>query len=387
MRVAINARHLQEPNGGKSRYLSQLLAALGQVDGVTDYYVLSPKSPRVEPETPSSFTWKVAPLGGPARGGDMEKLVWDQFGFPAAAKAAHAHIAHIPHFAPVYRQMGMPQVVTIHDIMMLALPEYPATSGARLYAQLMAQTARRAAAIITASEWSKQDLIEYLRLPAERIRVVREAASPDMRRETNPERLRAVRVRYGLGERFVLNVGGLDARKNVEKLVGAFAAVYHELREPDLQLFIEGDPRKLGTSPAYPDWRPLAEAFGVARQVICAAVAEYDLAALYSAASCFAFTSRYEGFGRTPLEAMACGAPVVCSNATALPEVVGFAGILVDPEQTDEIGAAIYRTLAAPELSADLRARGLAHSKQFSWHKVAAETSAFYADIAGLGAD
>jgi glycosyltransferase involved in cell wall biosynthesis len=384
MRVAINALFLQEPHVGAGRYLYNLLAALGQVDGVNDYHVLGPKPPKAQPETPSSFTWEVAPIGGPARGENLEKLVWEQVGFPAAAKAARAHVAHIPHFAPAYRHMGVPEIVTIHDVIMLALPEYRAKASVMLYTQLVAQAARRAEAVITISEWSKQDIIEYLRIPPERIQVIREAAAPEFRRETSIERLRAVRVKYGLNERFVLNVGGMDARKNIAKLVGAFAAAYHELREPDLQLFIVGDPRRLGASPTFPDWRPLASAFGVERQIVCAPVADPDLAALYSAASCFAFTSRYEGFGLTPLEAMACGAPVICSNATSLPEVVGSAGILVDPDDTDEIGAAIFRTLAAPELNADLRARGLAHSKQFSWHKVATETSAFYASVAGL---
>ena len=387
MRVAINALFLQEPHVGSGRYLYNLLAALGQVDGVNEYYVLGPKPPKAQPETPSSFTWKVAPVGGPARGENLEKLVWEQAGFPAAAKSVRAHLAHIPHFAPAYRHFGIPQVVTIHDVIMLALPEYRSKASAMLYTQLVAQAARRAEAILTISEWSKQDIIEYLRIPPERIRVIREAAAPEFRRETDPERLRAVRVKYGLRERFVLNVGGMDARKNIEKLVGAFAAVYHELREPDLQLFIAGDHRKLGTSPTFPDWRPLAAAFGIERQVICAPVAEQDLPALYSASSCFAFTSRYEGFGLTPLEAMACGAAVVCSNATSLPEVVGSAGKLVNPEDADEIGAAIFHTLAAPELNVDLRARGLAQSKQFSWSKVAAETSAFYAEVADRDRD
>ena len=387
MRVAINALFLQQPNVGTGRYLYNLLNALGQVDGVNEYVVLGPKPPKAQPETPSSFTWQVAPVGGPARGANLEKLVWEQVGFPAAAKAAHARLAHVPYFAPAYRHFGMPQVVSILDVIMLALPEYRSSTSAMLYTQLVAQAARRADGVLTISEWSKQDIIEHLRIPAGRIRVTPLAAAPEFRREADPERLRAVRVKYSLNERFVLNVGGIDARKNLEKLVGAFAATYHELREPELQLFIAGDHRKLGTSPAFPDWRPLAAAFGVERQIICASVAEEDLPALYSAASCFAFTSRYEGFGLTPLEAMACGAPVVCSNATSLPEVVGSAGILVDPESTDEIGAAIYRTLAAPELSADLRRRGQAQSKQFSWHKVAAATSAFYADVAGYGHD
>ncbi len=384
MRVAINALFLQEPQVGQGRYLYSLLEALGQVDGVTDYLILSPKPPKATPETPSSFHWEVAPIGGPARGPSLEKLVWEQVGFPAAAKRGHAKLAHIPHFAPVYRGMGMPQVVTIHDVIMLALPEYRQKASAQLYTRLVSLAARSADAIITISEWSKRDIMEHLRIPEERITVIREAAAPTFTRVTDPERLRAVRAKYGLGQRFVLNVGGMDVRKNIEKLIGAFAAVYHEMREPDLRLFIVGDHTKLGTSPVYPDWRPLADSLGIGQQIVCARVAEADLAALYSATSCFVFTSRYEGFGLTPLEAMACGAPVVCSNATSLPEVVGSAGILVNPDSTDEIGAAIYRTLMAPDLNMDLRARGLAHSRQFNWLRVAAETSALYANVAGL---
>lgn len=384
MRVAINALFLQKPTVGQGRSLYSLLEALGQVDGVTEYLILSPQTPTLIPETPSTFHWETAPIGGPARGEKLEKLVWEQLGFPAAAKRGAARLAHIPHFAPVYRGMAMSQVVTIFDVIMLALPEYRTTPSAQLYTRLVSQAARHVDAIVTSSEWSKGDIMEYLGIPEDRITVIRAAAASTLTRVTDPERLRAVRAKYGLGQRFVLNVGGLDVRKNIERLVGAFAAVYHEMREPDLRLFIAGDHTRLGTSPVFPDWRPLAEALGVGGQVVCARVAEADMAALYSAASCFAFTSRYEGFGLTPLEAMSCGAPVVCSSATSLPEVVGSAGILVNPDDTDEIGAAIYRTLAAPELNADLRARGLAHAKQFNWRRVAAETSALYADVAGM---
>src|SRR5262249_48801776 len=179
------------------------------------------------------------------------------------------------------------------------------------------------------------EILAALGVPEERVRVVREAPAPPYRRVADPERLRAVCVKYGVGERFVLNVGGLDARKNVASLVGAFAAVYHQIGDPALRLFIAGDPARLGSSPLFPDWRPLAARLSVLDAILCAPVEEEDLPALYSAASCFAHASLYEGFGLTPLEAMACGAPVVCSNTTSLPEVVGNAGILVnadDPE-------------------------------------------------------
>lgn len=241
--------------------------------------------------------------------------------------------------------------------------------------------------IITVSDFSKQDIVEALAIPEERVRVVREAPAAQYRRVTDTQRLRAVRQAYGVGEQFVLNVGGLDQRKNVASLIGAFAAVYHQLRDPELTLFIAGDPRRLGASPLFPDWRPLAATFGVLDRVVCMPVDEEDLPALYSAATCFAFASLYEGFGLTPLEAMACGAPVVCSNRTSLPEVVGSAGILVDPEDPDAFGGALYRVLTQRPLRDDLRARGLARVRQFSWDQVAVETSSLYAEVAGTKRD
>ena len=108
---------------------------------------------------------------------------------------------------------------------------------------------------------------------------------------------------------------------------------------------------------------------------------------MYSAAACFAFPSLYEGFGLDPLEAMACGTPVVCSNRTSLPEVVGSAGLLVDPEDPDRFGAAIQRILTSTQLADDLRARGLARVKQFGWDQVAVETSSLYAEVAGTKRD
>ena len=387
MRVAFNGIFLQEPHTGTGRYLYNLLGALGRVDGINDYIVLSPRAidPSAIPVTPSTFRWETAPVRL-NRSAKIEKVMWEQRTFPMAAKRAEARLAHIPHFAPIAYAPGLPQVVTIHDVINLRLPEYRSKAGANLYASLVTSAVKQATAVIAVSEHSKRDIIELLGVPADRIFVIREAPAPTYRRITDPERLSAVRAKYGLNERFVMTTG-IDARKNVTTLVGAFAAVYHELGDRDLQLFVVGDPRRLGTSPLFPDWRSLTATFGISEQVLCSSVDEEDMAALYSAASCFAFMSLYEGFGLPPLEAMACGAPVVCSDRTSLPEVVGSAGILVNPEDPDRMAAAIHRVLASSDHGDDLRARGLARSRQFSWDRVAADTSALYAEVTGTRRD
>ncbi|HLJ80597.1 MAG TPA: glycosyltransferase family 1 protein [Ktedonobacterales bacterium] len=388
MRVAFNAQFLQEPRTGTGRYVFNLLQSLGRVDGMTDYLVLSPHEPRAVPDTPSTFRWEVAPAGKVSRGGEnIEKVWWEQRTFPLAAKRGDATIMHIPHFASPMRTYGIPTIVTIHDVIGLRLPAYRASPRVQAYTQLVARAAKHARMVVAVSEHCKRDIIETLGIPEERVRVIREAPVMAFRRVTDPVLLAEVREKYGLGERFVLNIGGVDQRKNIAGLVGAFAAVYHELGDPDLQLFIAGDPKRLGSSPLFPDWRPLTATFGIADNVVCAPVDEEDLPLLYSAASCFAFASVYEGFGLTPLEAMACGAPVVCSDRTSLPEVVGSAGLLANPEDPDAFGAAIKRVLASQQLRDDLGARGMARVKLFSWDRVAVETSALYAEVAGTKRD
>ncbi len=387
MRVAFNGLFLQEPNTGTGRYAYNLLQSLGRIDGINEYHVLSPREPRVTPDTPSTFHWETVPIGRLGISENVAKVVWEQRTFPQAAKRADAQLMHVPHFAPPLRTYGIPTIVTIHDVINLRLPVYRATTSAQLYGRLVERAARTTTLVITDSEFCKSDIVELLGLREERVRVVRLAPAASYRPVTDAERLRQVAAKYGVGERFVLNVGGLDARKNIAGLIGAFAAVYHELRDPDLLLFIAGDAKRLGSSPLFPDWRPLAATFSIADRIICAPVDEDDLPALYSAASCFAFASLYEGFGLTPLEAIACGAPVVCSDRTSLPEVVGSAGLLVNPEDPDAFGNALLRVLTQSDLRADLRQRGLARVRQFNWDQVAVETSALYAEVTGTKRD
>jgi glycosyltransferase involved in cell wall biosynthesis len=384
MRIAFNAHFLQEPYTGTGRYVYNLLGALGRVDGINEYRVLAPGEITVRPDTPDTFKWETVPVGGAARAiENVEKAVWEQRTFPMAAKRMGAQVAHVPHFAPPLRTYGVPTIVSILDVIPLKIPAYRGSPAAQVYARLVATAAHHAAAIVAISEFTKRDIIETLRIPPERIHVIQLAPDPRFRPAGNDE-MRAVREKYGLPGSFVLNVGGMDARKNIATLVGAFATICHSTTNRDLRLFIAGDPARLGSSPVFPDWRPLAETFGVADRIVCARVDEEELPALYSAASVFVFTSLYEGFGLTPLEAMACGAPVVCSNATALPEVVGVAGVQVDPNDPEAIGAAVARVLESSETAQRMREWGLTHVRNFGWERVAAKTSALYADVAGM---
>jgi glycosyltransferase involved in cell wall biosynthesis len=386
MRIAINGHFMEMPGSGTGRYLRNLLRAIGRVDGVNDYIVLSPHEVEEPPDMPSSFTWRSVPVGRASRGGEnIEKVFWEQHTFPSAARHEHARLMHVPHFAPPVRRQHMPTVVTIHDVIELRLPEYRTSPSAALYGQLVAKAAKGVDMVITVSEYAKRDIMEVLGIPSDRIRVVPLAPDSQFRRVLDAQRLAAIRAKYGLNERFVFYVGGLDVRKNVAGLVAAFAAVYHEIGDPRLQLLVSGKASQLGSSSVFPDWRPMVRTLGITDNVICEYIPDEDLPLVYSATSCFVYPSRYEGFGLPPLEAMACGAPVVCSERTSLPEVVGRAGILVDPDDTDALGGAIKRVLVSPEVRDDLRARALARSRQFGWDQVAVDTIAVYTEVGDAG--
>jgi glycosyltransferase involved in cell wall biosynthesis len=380
MRIAFNAQLLSAPRSGTGRYIYNLLEALGQLDLSSTYHILSSQRLSERPATPANMRWDVIRQSGLAtRSAALEKVVWEQRVFTRAARALRADVLHIPYFAPPVRAYTIPTIVTIHDVISQRLPEYHASLGMRTYSQFVARAAPRATAIIAVSHHGKQDIATTLGIPAERIAVIYEAPDPRFA-PASTEAQQELRQRLGLAGPFVLNVGGMDARKNIAGLIRAFAEARRHLGDPELRLFITGNPDKLSANPLFPDWRPLARDLGVADHIICSTVSEADLTLLYSATDCFAFTSLYEGFGLTPLEAMACGAPVVCSDKTSLPEVVGDAGLLVDPLDIQALSAAILRVLTVPNLTRELRARGLARAKQFTWGQVARATLDVYTE-------
>jgi glycosyltransferase involved in cell wall biosynthesis len=270
--------------------------------------------------------------------------------------------------------------VTIHDVIPLRLPAYQLGGKVKAYMKLVSYAAHRATMIITVSQHAKQDMVDALKVAPERIRVIYEAAGDEYHPIADPEILATARARYGISERYIFYLGGLDQRKNVLQLIRAFSHLYHQLGDPDLQLVISGNPDKQ-KGQLFPDPRPVAADLGIDSQIVYRFIEDEDKPAIYSGASLFVFPSLYEGFGLPPLEAMGCGAPVVCSNRTSLPEVVGDAAISVDPEDTRALAEAMHQILTNSTLQADLRARSLRQAAQFSWDKTAQETLAVYHEV------
>ncbi len=374
MKIGMNALFFQYPATGSGQYMTHLLSALAEIDSQNEYVLLGPQPVETSLQ---AFPYHVHPLPAFVAGKrNIGKVVWEQFTAPSAAHKEGVDLFHVPYFAPPLCPRT-PTVVTIHDAIPLRLPAYRPDTKVKAYTRLVARAAHHAVMIITVSQHARQDIIDAIKIPAERVRVIYEAAGEEYRPVTDSERLAAVRKRYGLRDRYILYLGGLDQRKNVPQLVHAFSHVHRLVGDPDLQLLIAGNPDKQ-KGPLFPDPRPVAADLGMSGQIIYRFIEEEDKPALYSGASLFVFPSLYEGFGLTPLEAMSCGAPVVCSNRTSLPEVVGDAAITVDPDDIQVLVEAMRRVLTDDVLQADLRARSLQRSTQFSWQKAATETLAVY---------
>ena len=384
MKIGFNALFLQTPANGSAHYLVHLLHALAEIDKQNDYLLLGARPlardsqgrlPGAALSVPFPYEAHPVPKLG-RRNENIEKVLWEQFTGPRAAHQAGVDLFHIPYFAPA-NFSRTPTVVTIHDVIPLRLPLYRSGAKVEAYMRLVARAAHKATLILTVSQYSKKDMIDALNLPAERIRVIYNAAGDEFVPITDPALLAEARRRYGIGEQYIFYLGGLDQRKNVPQLVRAFGHLYRQLGNPNLQLFISGNPDKQSGA-FFPDPRPIAAELGITDQVIYRFVEEEDKPAVYSGASLFAFPAIYEGFGLPPLEAMSCGAPVVCSNLTSLPEVVGDAALTVDPNDTQALVEAMKRVLTDHTLRQDLRSRSLQQATKFSWRKAATETISAY---------
>ena len=267
------------------------------------------------------------------------------------------------------------RIVTIHDAIAFRYPEgYPRLNNL-LHRHYIPATLPNVDAVITVSEAARGDLLAHLGLPGERVRVVASGVS-DRFRPVPSEEARQVAARLGLDGPFILSVGARQARKNVPRLLEAFAAlrargIRHRLALAGPTLW--SDPTLSATLARH----------GLGDAVVSLGyVDEQDLPALYSAADLFVLPSLLEGFGLPVLEAMACGTPVVCSNTSSLPEVAGDAALLVGPLDIGEIADAMARVLADAALAAELRRRGLERAARFSWQGTARATVAVYRDVA-----
>jgi len=257
-------------------------------------------------------------------------------------------------------------LLTVHDLSFLHYPEAFVPALRRYLERVVPRSIARADLVLADSAHTRSDIVSLLGVPPDRVQVLYSGVPPGFRPQPELGEGERLRARYGLGDgRYVLSVGTLQPRKNYVRLIRAFANLEPETVEPKTQLVIGG-----GRGWLYQDIFAEAERHGD-RVRILGFVDEADLPALYRNAALFAFPSLYEGFGLPVLEAMACGVPVVCSNASSLPEVAGDAALLVDPLDVDGLAEAMARALEDADLRRGMVARGVAQAARFTWEQAA----------------
>ncbi|MDX1523452.1 MAG: glycosyltransferase family 1 protein, partial [Anaerolineae bacterium] len=263
-------------------------------------------------------------------------------------------------------------VFTLHDLIFLHYPEYHLPYNRWYLTFAMPRFLRAADIIITPSECSRQDAIKFYGIPEDKIKVIYEAASSIFQPGQDEANWARVQKKYNLPQKFMLHVATIEPRKNLSRLLDAFKTI--RLEHPDLKLVLIGKKGWL-----YDDFFKKLQSLGLETEVIFPGfVEEIDLPACYQLAELFVYPSLYEGFGLPPLEAMACGVPVVCSNRSSLPEVVGKAGVLFDPTDTQALTEALRQVLANADLRKDLAGRSIEQASRFSWQKAAAELDETY---------
>jgi glycosyltransferase involved in cell wall biosynthesis len=271
-------------------------------------------------------------------------------------------------------------VITVHDLAFLHWPHFLTEASAAYYGQID-RAARHAAHIIVPSESTKRDLIGQLGVHPTKVSVIPEAADDRFVPLAVEDARAQVMAKYGLPRRYILFVGTIEPRKNVDGLLRAISHLRERYGFEDTGLAIAG-----GRGWLYEEVIGLVDRLGLGNSThFLGRVPDPDLHLLYAGAQCHVHAAHYEGFGLPPLEAMACGTPTIVSNVSSLPEVVGDAALLVDPENWEEIAVAVQRVLSDPALHAELREKGLRRARCFSWDMAARQTLQVYRQVVAAG--
>ena len=369
MRIGIDARILAYRRGGIASYVSHLLPALAAIDPETNYQVL--------------HNWRDRGRGRP--GANFHRVtVWtpchhrlERWALGAEVARLRLDLLHSSDFIPP--AFGARRfVITVHDLNFLYYPQFLTRESRRYYAGQVAWAVGRVAHILADSEATRQDIIRLLDVSPEKVTTVHLAADPTFRSLAEPE-VEAVLSCYDLEPGYILFVGTLEPRKNLPGLLSAYRLLL-DRGMTDALLVVVG-----GRGWLYEETFNRVERLGLSDRVrFLHGVPDAELPALYNGATLLAAPSFYEGFGLPALEAMACGTPVVVSDRGSLPEVVGEAGIQVNPDEPEEIAQGMAAVLSAPDLRHRLQAAGLARAAGFTWEETACRTLEVYRRVLAL---
>lgn len=374
MRIGIDARTLSGRYTGDRTYWRGLIGGLAAIDEDNEY-VLYTRLPLdgEPPETGPNFRWRELPQPG-------NDALWMLQDWPRALSQDGVDVAHTQYNIPLLGA-PCPVVTTVHDITFALFPDMFAPRDRWILNALVPRSLRRAARVIADSECTRRDILRRYKAFVTPEKVTTILLAADKRFQVPPngqESARAaVNTRFGLGGRpYILSVGVLQPRKNLGVLLDAFALVKLGPVAPPHKLVIVGKRGWLGQDL---DRQVAALPPAVSEDIVWAGyVPDDDLPLLYGGADALCYPSRYEGFGLPPLEAMACGCPVLCARKSSLPEVVGDAGVLLPADDSGAWAHALEKLLTQPGVLARWRERGPERASRFSWAETARQTRQVY---------
>ncbi len=368
--VGVDGRCLAGRPTGVGRYLRNLLREMTDLEPGVRFRLYLPRN---GDHGLDGTKVESVVLGLPS--GPLDNVMtWSHLRLPAHLLRSPVDLLHCPFYTlPVL--CPTPAIVTIHDITFDLHPEWFTRRARLAFRGFAAASARKAGHVLTVSECSRRDIIARYGVPAERVTAAPLAPDPEFRPIRDPVELARILGRYRLEDPYVLHVGSITPRRNIGRLLDAFAAARREHRNLTLMLAGKVEPP---SGPVEIDIRRRGLE-GAVR--VGGYVDPGDLPGLYSAARALVYPSLYEGFGLPVLEAMACGLPVLASNTSCFPEVVGDAGILVDPSDTRSIAEGLSALLSDTARAGELRGRGLARAAKFTWTLAAKETLSAYRKV------
>jgi glycosyltransferase involved in cell wall biosynthesis len=365
--IGINASALSAVRGGASFYIFNIVNALAEVDSVNKYFIFTTNAASGQfPNLPPNFRLI---SGAPAR--TPLRLLWEQSILPfALCKKYKIRVLFSPNYtAPVLR-FGVYSIVTIHDLSFFPLVKYyPRTR--RLFRWVIRLSVKHSNAVIAVSNFTKCDILKFIGPYGKKISVVYEAADPRFLNEAQGEQISAVLKKYRINREYILFIGFLEPRKNLERLLRAYSMIKDSVSH---DLVIAG-----GQGWWYERTYRAVTELGISDRVVFTGyVDDADLPHLYKGAALFAFPSLYEGFGIAALEAVFSGTPVLASNNSALPEILGDAAAYADPFDTAKLASEMERLLTSREALSALKKNCRGAGAKYSWQKAARETLALF---------
>ena len=377
MRIGINASKIFEVHTGVGRYTSNLCSSVLKTGRENDYYFYTPgrKSNTTVAEAEGTI------LGKPvvSKQNNMLRILWEQMVLPIYSRKDGLDLFHYTDHALSLLFRKCPIIITVHDIAYLRLPNLLNTSR-KIYKKNILQISIKKADIIIADSYAtKNDIIEYFDIREEKIRVIHLGVESRFCSIDNVN-VEEFRLENNLPSKMILNVGTLEPRKNVVSLIKAFRKLREKGGFKDYKLVIAGERgwlyKEIFKEVGHSDLKHDILFLGV--------VADEDLPMLYNCAEIFVYPTLYEGFGLPPLEAMACGTPVITSNTSSLPEVIGDAGIMVDPTDINSLCESMYILLTDKEMRNRLSSMGRERSSMFSWENTSKKILKVYDEVLSM---